>query len=72
MVTLGMVGYDAGLTRRRSPLTALVMISVLGAVFTLVVDIDRPREGFLTVNQQPLIDLSEQIGAAPVPGNPSE
>lgn len=72
MLTLGMVGYNAGLSRRRSPLTAVVMIIVLGAVLTLVVDLDRPREGFLTVNDQPLIDLSEQIGAAPVPGTPSE
>jgi hypothetical protein len=61
-LTLGMLGYSAGLTRRRSPLTAVVMIAVLGAVITLVVDLDRPRDGFLEVNQQPLIDLQQQIG----------
>ena len=71
MLTLGMVGYNAGLTRRRSPLTAVVLIVVLGAVITLVVDLDRPRDGFLKVNQQPLIDLQEQIGALP-PANPPE
>jgi len=27
-----------------------------------VVDLDRPREGFLQVSQQPLVDLQEQIG----------
>jgi hypothetical protein len=61
-MTLGMVGYSAGLTGRRSPLTAVVMIVVLGAVITLVVDLDRPQDGFLDVNQQPLIDLREQVG----------
>jgi hypothetical protein len=61
-LTLGMVGYGAGLTRRRSPLTAIVLIVVLGAVITLVIDIDRPRDGFLEVNQQPLLDLVEQVG----------
>jgi hypothetical protein len=61
-LTLGMLGYSAGLTRRRSRLSAVVMIVVLGAVITLVVDLDRPRDGFLQVNQQPLIDLQEQIG----------
>ena len=61
-LTMAMVGYGAGLTRRRSPLTALVLIVVLGAVVTLVVDLDRPRDGFLTVGQQPLIDLQQQIG----------
>lgn len=71
MLTLGMVGYNAGLTRRRSPLTAVVLVLVLGAVITLVVDLDRPRDGFLKVSQQPLIDLQEQIGA-PLPANPAE
>ena len=69
MLTLGMVGYNAGLTRRRSPLTAVVLVVVLGAVVTLVVDLDRPREGFLEVSQQPLLHLQEQIGATP-PANP--
>jgi membrane protein YdbS with pleckstrin-like domain len=63
-LTLGMVGYNAGLTRRRSSLTAVVLILVLGAVITLVIDLDRPQDGFLTVNEQPLLDLQEQIGAS--------
>jgi len=61
-LTLGMVGYSAGLTRRRSLLTAVVLVVVLAAVLTLVVDLDRPRDGFLQVNQQPMIDLMEQLG----------
>jgi hypothetical protein len=61
-LTLGMVGYSAGLTRRRSPVTAVVLVIVLGAVITIVVDLDRPRDGFLQVSQQPLVDLQEQIG----------
>lgn len=70
-LTLAMVGYNAGLTLRRSPLTAVVLVIVLGAVITLVIDLDRPREGFLKVSQQPLIYLQQQIGALP-PANPSE
>ena len=62
VLTLGMVGYGAGLHRRRRPLTAVAMIAVVGAVITLVVDLDRPRDGLLRVNQQPLIDLQQQIG----------
>jgi membrane protein DedA with SNARE-associated domain len=61
MLTLWMVGYNAGLTRRRSPLTAVVLIVILGAVITLVIDLDRPRDGFLTVSQQPLLDLLQQV-----------
>ena len=62
MLTLAMVAYAAGLAQRRSSITAAVLIILLGSVITLVVDLDRPRDGFLKVNQQPLIDLQEQIG----------
>jgi hypothetical protein len=61
-LTMGMVGYGAGLTRRRSLLGAMVLVIVLAAVLTLVVDLDRPRQGFLQVSQQPLMDLIDQIG----------
>src|SRR6188508_996634 len=41
VLSLGMVGFGAGLTRRRSLLTAVVLIVALGAVLTIVVDLDR-------------------------------
>lgn len=68
LLTLSMVGYNAGLTLRRSTLTGVVLILVLGAIITLVVDLDRPRDGFLEVSQQPLLALLEQIGQAPPAG----
>ena len=61
-LTLGMVGYSAGLTGRRSPLTAIALIVVLGAVITLIIDIERPQGGSLRVSQRPLVQLQEQIG----------
>jgi hypothetical protein len=61
-LSLGMLGYSAGLTRRRSLLSAAVLIIALGAVLTIVVDLDRPREGLIQISQQPLIDLQQQIG----------
>ncbi len=59
---LGMVGFHAGLTRRRSSVGAVILVIVLGALITLIVDLDRPRRGFLQVSQQPLIDVIEEIG----------
>jgi hypothetical protein len=61
-LALGMVGYNGGLTKHRSLLSALVMIVALGVVTTLVVDLDRPQDGFLTVSQQALKDVQERIG----------
>jgi len=63
IVTMSMVGYSAGLSLRRSSLAVVMMTVVLGGVVTLVVDVDRAREGFLRVNQQPLIELQQQIGS---------
>ncbi len=61
VMTLGMVGLSAGLTGHRSLLTAGVMIVVLGAVITLIIDIDRPGEGSVTVNQAPIEQVAEQL-----------
>jgi hypothetical protein len=62
-LSMAMVGYSAGLTERRSTLSAAVLVVVLAAVLTLVLDIDRPRDGFLQVSQQPLLDVVQQMGA---------
>lgn len=62
VLTLAIVGYSAGLTRRRDLLSAVVLIVALGAVLALVIDLDQPRQGFVQVSQQPIIDLQEQIG----------
>jgi hypothetical protein len=61
-LTLGIVGYSAGLTKRRGVLSAVVLVVFLAAVLTLVVDLDRPTNGFIQVGQQPMIDLMEQVG----------
>ena len=61
-LSLGMLGYTAGLRKRRSPVTAVVLVAALGAVLMLVIDLDRPQDGFITVSQQPLLDVQQVIG----------
>ena len=61
IASIAIVGYNAGLKGHRSAINAAVMIIALGAVFTLVVDIDRPGDGLVVVTQQPLIDVAERI-----------
>jgi hypothetical protein len=64
-LSLAMVGYSAGIKGRRSLLSAAVLILTLGAVTILVVDLDRPQEGFLTVSQQALVDVQRFMAAPP-------
>ncbi len=62
VLTLAMVGYSAGTTGQRSVLSAVVLVLALGAVITLVVDLDRPRDGFIQVSQLPMINLQQKLG----------
>ena len=61
-LALLMIGYSAGLKKRRSLISAFVLIFALGIVLVMVVDLDRPQDGFVTVSQQPLIDVQQMIG----------
>jgi hypothetical protein len=64
-LALGMVGYSSGLSGSRSVLSALVLVVALGAVMTLVIDLDRPQEGFLRVSQRALLDVQQWVGQPP-------
>lgn len=51
------MGYQAGLTRgSRTPVT-IVVAATFVAVIWLVADLDRPHEGFLRVNQEPMLEV---------------
>lgn len=58
---VGMVGYNAGLTQRRSMISAVVLTVALSAVIALVMDLDRPGDGILRTSQRPLIDLRDSL-----------
>jgi hypothetical protein len=60
-LTLLLVGYSAGITERRSLISAVALVVALSVVTVLVLDIDRPRDGIVQVSQQPLIDLERRL-----------
>jgi hypothetical protein len=62
ILSIGMVGFGAGVTEQRSVITAVVLIIALGATILLVLDLDSPRDGFITVSQQPLVNLVRDLG----------
>ena len=64
---IGAMGYQAGLAgTRRSPAMLALVVAFAGALF-LIVDLDRGREGFLTVDQTAIIDLQRSMHASEVP-----
>lgn len=61
MLSMAGVGYHEGLTNsRRSPAIIALVLS-FSAIIALIADLDRPREGFMTVSPQPMIDLKRMM-----------
>jgi hypothetical protein len=52
-----MLGAVLGENRRRHPFLALMLLALLSFTMTLIVDIDRPRQNHVLINQGPLLDL---------------
>jgi hypothetical protein len=52
-----LVGYTFGLNGRRQIFSMCVLALAITLVLALIIDLDRPRSGFIRVSQQPMIDL---------------
>lgn len=65
MAILSMIimGYQAGLTDRRSPIATITLAVAFSAVIILITDLDRPVMSFFDINRQLLIDLHEDMKA---------
>ena len=50
-----LVGYKLGLNGRRQSFSMCVLAITL--VLAIIIDLDRPRSGFIRISQQPMIDL---------------
>jgi hypothetical protein len=56
-----LVGYGYGLGGRRHVFSMFILAFSITAVLAVIVDLDRPRQGFIRVSQQPMIDLQHQL-----------
>ena len=65
MAVLSMVimGYQAGLTDKRSPVATITLAIAFSAVIILITDLDRPVMSFFEINNQLLIDLNDFMQA---------
>ncbi len=65
MAVLSMIimGYQAGLTDRRSPVATITLAVAFSVVIILITDLDRPVMSFFEINTQLLIDLNDYMEA---------
>jgi hypothetical protein len=61
IITGGIIGYTAGIGGQRPATASYIMIALVVLLMSMVVDLDRPRRGFIQISQQSLIDLNELL-----------
>jgi len=66
MLSFLLVGISSGADGKRDPLAILLFALALIAVLMIIVDLDRPQQGLLTVSQTALSDLLRQM-TTPMP-----
>ena len=62
LAAMGLLGFSGGLHESRNPLALVALVLVFAMVINLIIDLDRPYQGLLTINQEALIELQDQIG----------
>ena len=58
-----LIGYIRGLIGKIALFPTLLLVITYVTVFTLIIDLDRPANGIFYVNQQPMIELLEDLQA---------
>ncbi len=62
-VGMGVIGFSAGLGNHRGlPARVVLTILICGTVY-VILDLDRPRQGLLKIDQTPLVQLKQVIDA---------
>lgn len=58
-----LVGYSIGLAGRRNLFSVILLCTAITITLIVIIDLDRPRQGLITVTQEPLMDLEEQLSS---------
>lgn len=62
VLATSILGYRAGLARTRSVLGNVMLALLIAVVILIILDLDRPYRGFITISQQELIQLRQSMG----------
>ena len=60
LLAIMLVGYSFGVSRRRNIFSTCVLALAITLVLGVIIDLDRPRSGFIRADQQPMLDLLHQ------------
>ena len=60
LLSMMLVGYSFGVNGRRNIFSMCVLAVSIALVLAVIIDLDRPRSGFIRGSQQPMIDLLQR------------
>lgn len=60
LLSMVLVGYSFGVNGRRNIFSGCVLAVSIALVLAVIIDLDRPRSGFIRGSQQPMIDLLQR------------
>ncbi len=60
-LTMVAVGYVAGLSKGISPILGLILALTTSSIIYLIADVDSLNKGWLTISQQPIIELQQKL-----------
>jgi hypothetical protein len=61
LLSITLLGYGFGLIGRRHVFSTVLLAIALSGVLMVITDLDEPREGFIKISQQPMIDVGKSI-----------
>lgn len=67
VLTGAIVGYAAGLAGHRASFATYIMVALIALLVFIIVDLDRPRRGMITVDQTGLRQLQQAVSGATAP-----
>ena len=67
-LSVGILGYRSGLGGGRSALGAVLLVLLVATILVIILDLDHPYQGLITISQQNLVDLRRLMNdGAPSP-----
>jgi len=67
IMTTATLGYASGVSGHRVTLPAFTLVMLITFVVYLIIDLDRPKRGFIQVSQEILLNLQRTIETVPIP-----
>ena len=61
LFSMFLLGYQFGITGKKNNIVAAIISVIFASLMWLILALDRPEQGFIRLNQQPIITLYKQL-----------